>query len=174
MPGQTRCPSDPRRGHLALTARHPRLITPSHPGGVVGGARPGWGTVVGSNVPAHGLVRDPDGESPRAVKARTGLRTVRVGVAQRVDSRAALSELTGRLLTTSSFEDLPQQVANPSGRAVPAASTRGITLSEKRARDQGGVRGRVGPVAGRAATRTSQRLPAGDAHRNRGADRRPY
>jgi len=50
---------------------------------------------------------------------------VRVGVAQRVDSRAALSELTGRLLTTSSFEDLPQQVANPSGRAVPAASTAG-------------------------------------------------
>jgi len=43
---------------------------------------------------------------------------------------AALSELTGLLLTTSSFEDLLQRVADLSGRAVPAASTCGITLSE--------------------------------------------
>ena len=43
---------------------------------------------------------------------------------------AALSELAGLLLSTSSFEDLMQRVADLSGRAVPAASTCGITLSE--------------------------------------------
>jgi len=63
------------------------------------------------------------------VKACTGLRAVRVVAVQRVDSHAALSELTGRLLITSSFEDLLQRVADPSGRAVPPASTCGITLS---------------------------------------------
>ena len=42
---------------------HRSPSTPDHrpptPAAVVGGARPGWGTLVGSNVPAHGLVRDP-------------------------------------------------------------------------------------------------------------------
>jgi GAF domain-containing protein len=43
---------------------------------------------------------------------------------------AALTELAGLLMATSSFEDLMQSVADLSGRAVPAASTCGITLSE--------------------------------------------
>jgi GAF domain-containing protein len=43
---------------------------------------------------------------------------------------AALSELTGLLLSTSSFEDLLQRVAGLAGRAVPAAATCGITLAE--------------------------------------------
>jgi GAF domain-containing protein len=38
--------------------------------------------------------------------------------------------LAGLLMATSSFEDLMQAVADLSGRAVPAASTCGITLSE--------------------------------------------
>jgi GAF domain-containing protein len=43
---------------------------------------------------------------------------------------AALTELAGLLTATSSFEDLMQKIADLSGRAVPAASTCGITLSE--------------------------------------------
>lgn len=43
---------------------------------------------------------------------------------------AALTELAGLLMATASFEDLMQKVADLSGRAVPAASTCGITLSE--------------------------------------------
>jgi len=43
---------------------------------------------------------------------------------------AALTELAGLLMATSSFEDLMQSIADLSGRAVPAASTCGITLSE--------------------------------------------
>ena len=43
---------------------------------------------------------------------------------------AALTELAGLLMATSSFEDLMQAVADLSGAAVPAASTCGITLSE--------------------------------------------
>ena len=43
---------------------------------------------------------------------------------------AALTELAGLLMWTTSFEDLMQSVANLAGRAVPAASTCGITLSE--------------------------------------------
>jgi GAF domain-containing protein len=43
---------------------------------------------------------------------------------------SALSELAGLLVATSSFEDLMQAVADLAARAVPAASTCGITLSE--------------------------------------------
>jgi len=43
---------------------------------------------------------------------------------------AALAELAGLLMSTTSFEDLMQSVADLAGRAVPAASTCGITLSE--------------------------------------------
>jgi GAF domain-containing protein len=45
-------------------------------------------------------------------------------------TQAALTELAGLLMATSSFEDLMQAVADLAGRAVPAASTCGITLSE--------------------------------------------
>jgi GAF domain-containing protein len=45
-------------------------------------------------------------------------------------SQAALTELAGLLMATSSFEDLMQAVADLAGRAVPAAATCGITLSE--------------------------------------------
>jgi GAF domain-containing protein len=45
-------------------------------------------------------------------------------------TQAALTELAGLLMATSSFEDLLQAVADLAGRAVPAASTCGITLSE--------------------------------------------
>jgi GAF domain-containing protein len=45
-------------------------------------------------------------------------------------TEAALTELAGLLLATSSFEDLMQKVADLSRRAVPQASTCGITLSE--------------------------------------------
>ena len=44
-------------------------------------------------------------------------------------NQAALTELAGLLMATSSFEDLMQKVADLSGRAVPAATTCGITLS---------------------------------------------
>jgi GAF domain-containing protein len=43
---------------------------------------------------------------------------------------AALSELAGLLMSTSTFDDLMQAVADLAARAVPAASTCGITLSE--------------------------------------------
>jgi GAF domain-containing protein len=43
---------------------------------------------------------------------------------------AALTELAGLLMSTTSFENLMQAVADLAGRAVPAASTCGITLSE--------------------------------------------
>lgn len=42
----------------------------------------------------------------------------------------ALAELAGLLMATSSFEDLMQAVADLAGRAVPAATTCGITLSQ--------------------------------------------
>lgn len=45
-------------------------------------------------------------------------------------NQAALTELAGLLMATSSFEDLMQSVADLAGRAVPAATTCGITLSE--------------------------------------------
>jgi GAF domain-containing protein len=45
-------------------------------------------------------------------------------------THAALSELAGLLMATSTFEELMASVADLSGRAVPAASTCGITLSE--------------------------------------------
>jgi len=45
-------------------------------------------------------------------------------------SHVALTELAGLLMSTSSFEDLMQAVADLAARAVPAASTCGITLSE--------------------------------------------
>ena len=45
-------------------------------------------------------------------------------------NQAALTELAGLLMATSSFEDLMQAVADLAGRAVPAAVTCGITLSE--------------------------------------------
>lgn len=45
-------------------------------------------------------------------------------------NQAALTELAGLLMATSSFEDLMQAVADLAGRAVPAAATCGITLSE--------------------------------------------
>jgi GAF domain-containing protein len=45
-------------------------------------------------------------------------------------THAALTELAGLLMATSSFEDLMQAVADLAGRAVPAAATCGITLSE--------------------------------------------
>ncbi|HEY5877982.1 MAG TPA: hypothetical protein VIU11_03670 [Nakamurella sp.] len=41
-------------------------------------------------------------------------------------TQAALTELAGLLMATSSFEDLLQAVADLAGRAVPAASTCGI------------------------------------------------
>jgi len=43
---------------------------------------------------------------------------------------AALSELAGLLMATSSFEELMQSVADLSRRAVPAAWTCGITLAQ--------------------------------------------
>jgi len=43
---------------------------------------------------------------------------------------SALSELAGMLMATPSFDDLMQAVADLAARAVPAASTCGITLSE--------------------------------------------
>src|SRR6476469_10324570 len=43
---------------------------------------------------------------------------------------SALSELAGLLMATSTFDDLMQAVADLAARAVPAASTCGITLSE--------------------------------------------
>ena len=45
-------------------------------------------------------------------------------------TQAALTELAGLLMATSSFEDLMQAVAEMAGRAVLAASTCGITLAE--------------------------------------------
>jgi GAF domain-containing protein len=45
-------------------------------------------------------------------------------------SHAALSELAGLLMSTTSFEELMQQIADLSARAVPAATTCGITLSQ--------------------------------------------
>ena len=45
-------------------------------------------------------------------------------------TQAALTELAGLLMSSSSFEHLMQSVADLSGRAVPAAVTCGITLSE--------------------------------------------
>jgi GAF domain-containing protein len=45
-------------------------------------------------------------------------------------TQAALSELAGLLMATSTFEELMASVADLSGRTVPAASTCGITLSE--------------------------------------------
>ncbi len=45
-------------------------------------------------------------------------------------TQAALTELAGLLMSSSSFEGLMQSVADLSGRAVPAAATCGITLSE--------------------------------------------
>ena len=45
-------------------------------------------------------------------------------------NQAALTELAGLLMATSSFEELMQAVADLAGRAVPAAATCGITLSE--------------------------------------------
>ena len=45
-------------------------------------------------------------------------------------TEAALTELAGLLMSSSSFEHLMQSVADLSGRAVPAAVTCGITLSE--------------------------------------------
>ena len=44
-------------------------------------------------------------------------------------SHVALTELAGLLMSTSSFEDLMQAVADLAARAVPAALTCGITLS---------------------------------------------
>lgn len=44
-------------------------------------------------------------------------------------AQAALTEIAGILMATSSFEDLMQHVADLSARAVPAAATCGITLS---------------------------------------------
>ncbi len=46
-------------------------------------------------------------------------------------SRAALSELAGLLMATTSFEELMQSVADLAGRMIPAALTCGITLTEK-------------------------------------------
>jgi GAF domain-containing protein len=46
-------------------------------------------------------------------------------------TQAALSELAGLLMATTSFEDLMQAVADLSARMVPAAATCGITLSEE-------------------------------------------
>ena len=45
-------------------------------------------------------------------------------------SESALTELAGLLMATSSFEELMQAVADLAGRAVPAAATCGITLSQ--------------------------------------------
>jgi GAF domain-containing protein len=45
-------------------------------------------------------------------------------------TQAALTELAGLLMATSSFEDLMQAVADLAGRTVPAADTCGITLAE--------------------------------------------
>jgi GAF domain-containing protein len=45
-------------------------------------------------------------------------------------TQAALTELAGLLIATSSFEDLMQAVADLAGRAVPAAATCGITMSQ--------------------------------------------
>jgi GAF domain-containing protein len=45
-------------------------------------------------------------------------------------TQAALTELAGLLMSSSSFEGLMQSVADLSGRTVPAAATCGITLSE--------------------------------------------
>jgi GAF domain-containing protein len=45
-------------------------------------------------------------------------------------TQEALTELAGLLMATSSFEDLMQAVADLAGRAVPAASTCGITLAQ--------------------------------------------
>jgi GAF domain-containing protein len=45
-------------------------------------------------------------------------------------TQAAFTELAGLLMATSSFEDLMQAVADLAVRAVPAAATCGITLSE--------------------------------------------
>jgi GAF domain-containing protein len=45
-------------------------------------------------------------------------------------SEAALSELAGLLMSTTSFEELMQQIADLAARAVPAATTCGITLSQ--------------------------------------------
>lgn len=44
-------------------------------------------------------------------------------------TRTALAELAGLLMATASFEDLMQKIADLARRAVPAASTCGITLS---------------------------------------------
>jgi GAF domain-containing protein len=45
-------------------------------------------------------------------------------------SHAALSELAGLLMSTTSFEELMQQIADLAAKAVPAATTCGITLSQ--------------------------------------------
>src|SRR5690349_7810429 len=45
-------------------------------------------------------------------------------------NQAALTELAGLLMATSSFEELMQAVADLAGRTVPAAATCGITLSQ--------------------------------------------
>lgn len=45
-------------------------------------------------------------------------------------SNAALSELAGLLMSTTSFEELMQQIADLAARTVPAATTCGITLSQ--------------------------------------------
>jgi GAF domain-containing protein len=45
-------------------------------------------------------------------------------------TQAALTELAGLLIATSSFEELMQAVADLAGRAVPSAATCGITMSQ--------------------------------------------
>ena len=66
-------------------------------------------------------------------------------------THAALTELAGLLMATSSFEDLMQAVADLAGRAVPAASTCGITLAED---------GHVITVASADALARARTLPA--------------
>jgi GAF domain-containing protein len=61
-----------------------------------------------------------------------GIGRVRAGMSEPAKglTQAALTELAGLLTATSSFEDLMQAVADLVGRAVPAATTCGITLAE--------------------------------------------
>ena len=59
---------------------------------------------------------------------RTGVCVMSVAVNGLGES--ALTELAGSLMATSSFEELMQAVADLAGRAVPAAATCGITLSQ--------------------------------------------
>jgi GAF domain-containing protein len=64
---------------------------------------------------------------PGAPAPEQGVRVVAVPVN---GPTPALTELAGLLMSTTSFEGLLQAVTDLAGRAVPAASTCGITLSE--------------------------------------------